>query len=161
MLRKILIKIHRLPLIKSTILLFCINLIITFLFARFVSVLNIDMGTSYEIKNSFWLDFMIVCVAAPILETSVFQWLIYNLFENKFKKKLFLCCVLGGFIFGILHLTSLMYVITIWCLGFFFLLWYALLARKYNNFTAFCVVAIVHSARNALALFGNYFADYW
>ena len=161
MLRKILIKIHRLPLIKSAILLFCIDLIITSLVSAFVSVFDIDMGTSYEIKNSFWLDFMIVCVAAPILETSIFQWFIYNLFENKFRKKLFLCCVLGGSIFGIVHLTSLMYVITIGCVGVFYLLWYALLARKYNNFTAFCVVAIVHSARNALALFGSYFVDYW
>ena len=163
MLRKILIKIYRLSLVKSASLLLCINLASIILFGIFSAIFDIDVNGDVEriAGESFLYDLLLLCVVAPLLETYIFQWLIYNMFESQFRKKLFLCCLLGGCIFGIVHLTSLMYIVVASFTGFLFLLWYALFARKYNNFTAFCTIAIVHALSNSFPLFLNYFAYYW
>ena len=155
MIKKLLIKIHRLSVTKSALVLFSIVLTVEIFADVIVNIFNINIGIDTRIIGSKWYHILLICIIAPITETYFFQYLIYNVFEKQFKKNLFLWSAIGASIFGFSHLTSLMYVICASCAGFFLLLWYALLARKYNNFVAFCVIAIVHSLYNTVSF------SYW
>jgi signal transduction histidine kinase len=156
MIKKILLKIYKQPAIISGLILYSILLSIAGLGVLLAEIFNIYIGVydRFGEKLEGYALIVFACIVAPIVETYLFQWLPYYLFD--FKKKLFLISAILGCFFGLLHYTSLMYVAVASCAGFLFLLFYVLLARRHNNFVAFLTIAIVHSLYNAVVFFYHF-----
>jgi len=111
-----------------------------------VASLNSTMDLSFD-----WQVF-IAAIVAPIIETFLFQTLvILGLRRLKFfRSRMYIVVIISALIFGIVHTYSLIYIMYAFLMGL-------ILAYSYNVYiekvdSSFIVVALIHSARNILAL---------
>jgi membrane protease YdiL (CAAX protease family) len=103
--------------------------------------------------SSKWEEFFLACVAAPLLETLLFQQLLFKLLQ-KFKVKYTWVVVIGGLIFGFAHNYHLMYVINAFFGGMILMSCYLLRIGKHP----FLVTCIVHAVFNLIASLLNSFS---
>ncbi len=96
-------------------------------------------------------------LAAPILETLIFQQLLYSLFSKTsyLKNRKFLTCIVSGLFFGLIHIYSLHYIITTSLIGF--VLMYAFYLYIDNLKKSFWFVATIHFCVNLAAILQQLF----
>lgn len=150
MLRVLLIKIFRLSIIKSLILL----ILSIYFFELVIELLSHIFPITpphNEAKYSLQLTIIIVCVLAPIVETYIIQYLVYDILGEKLKKKIICLCLISGIIFGLFHYYSIEYIVAATYVGFCLQLWYILLARRHGKLKAFFCITGVHALNNTIA----------
>lgn len=91
-------------------------------------------------------------IAAPLIETLIFQKLIYFLFSKipYFSNRITLICIVSGMLFGSTHFYSLYHIIATSLIGF--ILMYAYLIHINNLKKGFWLVAVIHFLINFSAL---------
>jgi membrane protease YdiL (CAAX protease family) len=100
--------------------------------------------------SSKWEEFFVACVVAPLLETVLFQQLLFKLL-HRFKLKHIWIVVIGGLMFGFAHSYNVMYVIDAFFGGMILMSCYILRIRKHP----FLITCIVHALFNFIALMLN------
>ena len=109
-----------------------------------------DIEDSVFHFSSKWEEFFVACVAAPLLETLLFQQLLFKLLQ-RFKMKFIWMVVIGGLLFGFAHSYHLMYMIDTFFGGMILMSCYILRIGKHP----FLITCIVHALFNFIALMLN------
>jgi hypothetical protein len=124
------------------------------LFISGVLHLNFDLPDSklFTFLKKYWIfQFAVFVIIAPLIETTILQWLPYK-FYNYFKpssKFDVLFWVFTALIFGLLHNYSFGYQIAATILGLNFVLFTMYYAEKRNNY--FWPIFFIHSLNNLLS----------
>ncbi|MEW5846817.1 MAG: CPBP family intramembrane glutamic endopeptidase [Bacteroidota bacterium] len=99
-----------------------------------------------------------VCLIAPLVETFVFQYLLFELFYRKFRWNLKVFYVVSAFIFGLTHFYSIPTIIVTFTVCLVFNYVYAALAEKKRKLNAYIVIVAIHSLYNASVLVNQIFS---
>jgi membrane protease YdiL (CAAX protease family) len=95
-------------------------------------------------------EFFVACVVAPLLETALFQQLLYKLL-HRFNVKHIWIVVIGGLMFGLAHSYNILYMIDAFFGGMILMACYILRIEK----QPFLTTCIVHALFNFIALMVN------
>jgi uncharacterized protein len=134
----------------SLVILSCFNLIISD-----VLHLKFDLPNSklFTFLKKYWiLQFAVIVIIGPLIETTFFQWLPYK-FYNYFKKSSkfdVLFWVFSALIFGLSHTYSFGYQIAATILGLNFVFFTMYYAEKEKNY--FWPIFLIHCINNLLAI---------
>jgi len=140
--------------ITTTIILFTTLFVIIY---TDVIGLDIDTEKSYSIDkaNKFWglqamYVFMMTIIFMPLIETLIFQTLLYNLLIlfNSVKNNSFILISISALIFGVSHSFHPFIILQIGIAGFFLMFAYILKSRSRNQFDAYLIVFGIHALRN-------------
>ena len=109
-----------------------------------------DMGGFSMDESNIELEFYLVVVIAPIIETFLFQTLFFwILLKIKFfQKNVILIIILSAAAFGIFHGYSSVYIIYAFLGGLLFAYSYYVYINK--DYSSFWVVTSIHSIRNLI-----------
>ena len=143
------------------------NVITTLLFFLLLVILN---GYFFNYLNSqfFKLNnnafdsftkqelFVVAVIIAPIIETLLFQFLLYNFLIFMKLKNVWQIIFIMSFIFSQVHWYNWLYVVATFFCALFFNLYYIFIVRSKNKFLAILMVTILHSLYN---LFGFLFVE--
>lgn len=113
-----------------------------------------DLSVLFSTDKNFFILFVIFLT--PLIETFIFQWLIYeqlNAFVF-FNKRKYLVILLSGIIFGLTHNFSIHYQLFAFVLGCYFCFTYYYF-KTYSK-KAFIAVFIIHSIRNLLVILAQF-----
>ena len=118
--------------------------------------LNADANGGRDLSVLFGKDeklfILFVIFLSPLIETFIFQWLIYEQLNafSFFKKRVYLVILLSGIIFGLIHNFSIQYQLFTFVLGSYFCFTY----HYFKTFSkyAFLAVFIIHAFRNLVVL---------
>jgi len=100
-----------------------------------------------------------VCIIAPLVETFIFQYLLFELFWRKLRWSLNVFYGLSAFTFGISHFYSIPTIIVTFTVCLVFNYVYAALAEKKLNLNAYFVIVAIHSLYNT-SVFVNHIFSY-
>lgn len=142
-----LFKIHRLLIQANYYLLVFAFSILGLLESLFSSFLNTffqlnSSGLNFESKTEL---FIVVVVVAPLIETFIFQFLIFYLMSLLTKNKIAILLT-SALLFGLSHSYSLLYILS-GCMGGL-LLGYAYLIFQVRKKYSFWTVSVIHSLNN-------------
>jgi len=116
-----------------------------------------DIGGPDTIRDSsFIMEFILVVIIAPLVETLIFQTSIFYIF-NKFsflKKRSAIVIILSALAFGIAHNYSTLYVLFGFNIGIVLAYAYNIYLEKLES--SYKVVTLIHSIRNLLAFVLGY-----
>lgn len=101
-----------------------------------------------------FVKFFSIVVIAPFFETVIFQVLPIETMI-KFKAKPLLAVLLSSVIFALAHSYNIVYIITVFPLGFVYCYYYYLLRYK-DKYLAFLSVVGLHAASNLFAYVNNF-----
>lgn len=101
-----------------------------------------------------FVKFFSIVVIAPFFETVIFQVLPIETMI-KFKTKPLLAVLLSSVIFALAHSYNIVYIITVFPLGFVYCYYYYLLRYK-DKYLAFLSVVGLHAASNLFAYVNNF-----
>jgi membrane protease YdiL (CAAX protease family) len=123
------------------------------------SVFDIDFLQEMSISELF----LVVVIAAPLLETFLFQYLIIELvfwFESIIKKRipLLIPILLSAIPFGLTHDYNTYYLVVATVSGVLFAFFY-IMAKHVNGLNAFWTVFSVHAASNLVSFILNQFFE--
>jgi membrane protease YdiL (CAAX protease family) len=111
-----------------------------------------NIGGPEAVKESpVMIEFLVVVLLAPFIETLIFQTIIFNIL-NKFeffKKRAVIVIILSALAFGSAHGYSLIYVVMGTLMGFVLAYAYHIYIEKPES--PYKIVTIIHSVRNLLA----------
>jgi len=123
-----------------------------FLFLRIPheSNLPIILPTSHiEIVLFMGFLFIKACILAPIIETFIFQYLIYEILRVKFKFNTKIFIFISAILFGLSHLTNYTTVVVTLVICVVFNYFYVVLIEIKPKKKAYLIIAIIHSSLNA------------
>lgn len=105
---------------------------------------------SNRLDQAFYLFFLIIkaCILAPIIETLIFQFLLFEAIIIKFKANSGVFIFASAILFGICHFSSLTTVIVTSLVGIIFNYFYCVLRDINNKKSAYLVIASIHSLVN-------------
>ncbi len=117
-------------------------------------ILELELGENTTISelekgNPYWY-FFIVVIMAPLIETFFFQWIpiaIYKSFSHTKKYEL-LFTILAPLPFGLMHSYSLGYQISIYVMGFMYIIIGLYYSGKEKNY--FAPIFFIHSFNNLI-----------
>lgn len=148
MINRLLLKLYRLHIAKSLVLLLlAINLVPLLL--ELLNLIVPILSSEPPIQN-LALVIILICILMPIVETYIFQYLVYELLEKRLKHRIVCLSLISGVLFGSLHYNSISYIIAACCAGFCFQLWYILLVRRYSYTAAYLSIAGIHALHNTI-----------
>ncbi|MCY6356245.1 CPBP family intramembrane glutamic endopeptidase [Clostridium sp. ZS2-4] len=110
------------------------------------------MGDATSIaRSSLFTQIILTSIAAPILETLIFQYGIIEILNliPYFKGKNIIITIISALLFGIAHSYSLLYIFFGFSIGL--LLAYSYIVYRKKNFSAFWVVFWIHCIRNTIS----------
>ncbi len=101
------------------------------------------------------LFILFALIVSPIIETFIFQWLIYEQLNtfSFFKKRIYLIVLISGLTFGLIHDFSIEYRIFTFVIGCYFCFVFHYF-KTYSKYP-FLAVFIIHAARNLLVVLGQ------
>ncbi len=106
---------------------------------------------SLEAEGIVWFA-LGVLLLAPVLETLLYQLLVYKIFNRftnlKVKKNQYLLLFISALLFSLSHYYSILYIIRTFFLGL--VLMYAYFLKAENTKQAFWLVTIIHALTNML-----------
>jgi len=91
-----------------------------------------------------------VILAAPLIETLIFQFLVIYLLLRFTRFPLWIVICISALIFGVLHYYSIFYVFYAFVMGIILAVAFVICKQKKGYFYAFWVVALIHSLFNAI-----------
>ncbi len=123
-------------------------------------ILGLELGENTTISelekgNPYWC-FIAMVIIAPLTETFIFQWIpiaIYKSFSYTKKYEL-LFAILAPLPFGLLHLYSLGYQITMYVTGFIYIVIGLYYSGKQKNY--FVPIFFIHSFNNLIVYLGSF-----
>lgn len=153
---KILLLLKKISRFKFVLLILTISIIIGFLQA----VVQLDGGdlfapwkeTPLELERSLFESIVIAVIVAPLVETAIFQLLIYRLLRRIrfFKEKQIFIILVSALFFSLVHSYSLLNIFAAFLSG---LVWMtAYLERIKKDRYAFLLIAIAHALYNGIIL---------
>lgn len=104
-------------------------------------------------SESIKIRFFTGCVIAPLLETFLFQYLLFEILKAVKIKNTFILILLPSLLFGLGHCYSWMYVLAAFITGLIFNALYLYCINR--QLKAFWIVALLHCMCNLLALFSS------
>jgi len=111
-----------------------------------------DMGGADAIRESSpIMEFVLVVIIAPFLETLLFQTSIFYVFNkfSFFKSRSLIVIILSALAFGMAHNYSLLYIMFGFLMGLVLAYAYHIYLEKLES--SYKVVTLIHSIRNLLA----------
>lgn len=153
LMKKINNRMFNLSKIKFIFTMVILNFIITVMFTPVVNFYenNIGpMGRTYY--SSLKIVFISAIIAAPLLETLVFQMGIINLFSliEKIKNNKLLLIFISALCFGAVHFYSILYIIRAFISGIF--LAYCFIVYEDKGRSGYWVTVITHSLMNLVSV---------
>jgi membrane protease YdiL (CAAX protease family) len=146
-----------LPFLSSLLVLTAILLVIR-IFCRFIfeyclegyDIIFFETPQEQLSTQPFYLAVLQVSIIGPIIETFIFQGIIYHVLVmfNCFAKNKWGILIIGSLLFGMVHFFSLSYIIVMSITGAFFMYSYIIRYGKHAYWTTVCL----HSLINLYAL---------
>lgn len=103
-------------------------------------------------KESFWAQFLIICIFAPLVETYLFM-VLPNVILNKLRiTNIYLQLIIPAILFGANHYYNPLYIIAMFFGGLIMNFLYIYCKHTRNNYQAFFYVALLHMLYNGFAL---------
>lgn len=137
---------------------FSIYFVFQFATAVIANYFDADLtSTSFQF-SSLHEEFIIAVIAAPILETLIFQYFILETLLN-LKLAPLLCVIASALLFGISHYYNLAYVLVTTVVGFIFAYYYMAL-RHQHSLNKLVFVTLLHALSNLFAFVNNNFYDF-
>jgi len=99
---------------------------------------------------------IIVIILGPLLETLIFQYLPFTLFNVESSYQRWVYLLLSSISFGLSHYSHIYLLIATTIIGFLFAFRFLLVARKINSISAIVSVFISHTIPNALSAVLDY-----
>lgn len=93
-------------------------------------------------------EFFSLLVLAPVLETIIFQMLVYSFLRYILKFRTITILILSAIIFGISHCYDIVYVIVAAVMGFLFMFLYIILNKR--EFYPLLITILTHSMLNLI-----------
>jgi len=137
---------------------FSIYFVFQFSTAVIATYFDADL-TSISLKfGSLQEEFLIAVIAAPIIETLIFQYFVIETLLNV-KLAPLLCIIASALLFGISHYYNIAYVLVTTIVGFIFAYYYMAL-RHQHYFNKLILVTLLHVLSNLFAFVNNNFYDF-
>lgn len=153
MVNRLLLKLYKLHIAKSLMLLFIAIYFFPLLILAALNFISPTPPTLFHHYQNFTSAIIIACILAPIMETFLMQFLVYEvLAQTALKKKILCLSLISGVIFGLFHLFSAKYILVASVIGVCFQLWYILLKRRHGTIPAYLSIAGIHALRNAISV---------
>jgi len=148
--------------IFTTVVLLLIDLLFHYIFYNFNiphsrSLPKLLLTAHSDSYLKLFIRFVEVCIIAPVVETFVFQYLLFVLFCTKFKLNLNVFYFLGAFVFGLTHFYSVSYIVVTFTICLVFNFVYAALVEAKGKGNAYYTVVVVHSLYNAVVFVDQFF----
>lgn len=126
---------------------FIINSILYFIFGN-------DTDVNHFTDNSFIFNFFFIVVAAPWIETIIFQYLPYLILSTVpiIKSNNYLIIFISSLFFGITHTYSTSYIFYAFFMGVILMGFFIVRLKKEDSFMA---VFIIHMLVNGLGFLGE------
>lgn len=137
-----------------TFILLLIEVFFYFLFLLFKiphgSNLPFILPTShFEVVLYLFSRFIKACILAPIIETFIFQYLMYEMLCVKLKLSTKIFIFLSAIIFGLSHYTYYSTVLVTLVICVVFNYFYVVLIETNRKKKAYLIIALIHSSFNA------------
>lgn len=145
---------------KFVLIMVLCTYVLPLLLLPFFFMFNIQSMEGVELnEKNFALDFLLVVIVAPLIETFLFQtiffWILTKI--SFFRERLYLIVIISSFFFGIAHGYSQIYIAYGFIGGLIFGYSYVVYNRK--PCLAFKIVMSIHSTRNLIALIASIIMD--
>lgn len=98
--------------------------------------------------DSFYLKVIMVLIVAPILETIVFQLILFSILKYIFHLRTITILALSSIIFGVVHCYNVLYIIVACVAGFLFMFLFIILNKR--NLHPLLITILVHFLLNAI-----------
>jgi len=131
--------------ISSFLLMFCLNVVLFTVIILIAPDKNI-LAKKNDVNENLIFDVIFICFIAPLIETFVFQKILFNLI-HEYLKKVFPSIVITSFLFGVMHYDSVSHVIATFIICVVLCLCYNK-SLKISEKYAFWNTFIVHSLWN-------------
>ncbi len=156
--KTIIFKSYKFLLKRSKTFLFFFLLITLYIFPipiLYISHLIQGKKSMTELPVTGLSDAFIAIIIIPVVETLIFQTLIFYICKEKLKIRNFLLIVfLSAFAFGIYHFYDLTYILYGFTSGVVFALGYGIFRRI--NFHPILIVSLAHAIVNGIAVLARY-----
>ena len=101
-------------------------------------------------SESFFMNFLVVSVAVPLIETLVFQWIPIKFIHRFLKWSSLKIILASAILFSLSHCYSLAYIMHSFIIGI--ILADAFILQEEIRGSPFLVVSIIHGLRNTISL---------
>lgn len=133
--------------IALSVVFFCWNIISSLLLYKY---LGVSLGKQISERYSITVEFILVVIIAPIIETILFQYLlitqVYISYNGKNKKTI--AILLSAFCFAIIHSYSLYYFLVTLFGGIFLAYFFCSFKDNTNTISAILYLTLIHSLTN-------------
>lgn len=102
--------------------------------------------------HSLIFDFIVACIAAPLIETYLFQVLPIRVFMDYWIKNKNVAIFISALLFGISHLYSWNYIIWTFFVGLLFAWAYVIYKEVQGYKKAVLAIVVIHALRNFISL---------
>lgn len=111
---------------------------------------GVSLGKQTGYNYSIAVDFLLVVLFAPIIETILFQYLIVNqvFISYNGKNKKIIAILVSAFCFGIIHLYSFYYFLVTSIGGLLLAYYFCIFKQKVNDISAIFYITLIHSLSN-------------
>jgi hypothetical protein len=146
----------------GTLILVCIEAFFYYLFIILKVTHKSNLPLILPVSNIdtiFYIVFRVVkaCFLAPIVETFIFQYLLFRILCVKFKIDTKYFVIISAVIFGLSHFIYFTTVVVTFVMCIVVNYLYIMLIETKNGKKAFFIIALIHSCFNACVLIDQYF----
>ena len=112
--------------------------------------LGVSLGKQSGYSYSKLVEFFLVVIFAPIIETILFQYLPINqvFISYNGKNKKLVAVLISALCFGVIHLYSLYYFFVMSIGGLLLAYYFCSFKQKTNSISAIFYIALIHSLSN-------------
>jgi len=147
--------------IISTLILILIELFFYYLFLilnipHTSNLSKIEILANFDSIAKIMFRLLKVSIMAPIIETLIFQYLLFELFYVKLNFNSITFCLVGAIIFGLFHYYSIPTIIITFTIGLVLNYLYLILRNKTNKKKAYIIVSSTHSLLNIVVFIDQY-----
>jgi hypothetical protein len=139
----------------KTNFLFFIILLINVGISLLLNLINVDFGDSGFEEHPNYVNFILVIILGPIIETVLFNLLPIKILQyvNFFKKNPLYLILIASVCFSLTHTYSIPYVFMTYLGAITLNTFFIAVQSKKNTKTAFILTAVLHSAYNLIGFF--------
>lgn len=102
---------------------------------------------------SYIMNFIMLCIASPFVETLFFQNVLIRLIRRYLSKKIVWQVLLSGLCFGLVHFLNPAYILLGFVVGNFFSYCFILYEKHTNTNRATLAVGVLHALINCIPFF--------
>jgi hypothetical protein len=115
----------------------------------------------FDVALYVFIRIVKACILAPIIETFIFQYLMFEILSVKFRLRKEIFIFISAVLFGLSHYTSYTTVIVTSVLCVVLNYFYVVLIELNCKNRAFLIIALIHSSLNACVFLDQYYELYF